>query len=310
MKSKFNIITKLVFLFMIFVFISCEEQNDGIIQFEAKPKTPVGTKMVNTGLVATIFSDSTYTVTEGLQATEMHYFSMTGYSMHVFIFEVDLSNPNISVEVSTPNNQNATALQKMSVQATYEDAAGHKVWGGVNGSFFNTSTGAPHGLLYKEGNRLSMYSGSYPNFFAVTKDKDAIIADAEVYDGIKEDISEAVGGGVMLVRNGSVINQTDVSVNPRTCIGVSADQKHVCMLAIDGRRYHYSNGMTYAELAKCMVALGAETALNLDGGGSTTFFVRTTPDFTPDRFELRNWPSDNGGSEREVANGIVIISNN
>ncbi|MDX9883334.1 MAG: phosphodiester glycosidase family protein [Prolixibacteraceae bacterium] len=309
MKNKTYILLRFAFLLIISALVSCDESNDGFIKYEAIPQTPVGTKLVNnTNLIATIFSDSTYTVTEGVQATEMHYFSMTGYSTHVFIFEVDLSNPKLSIEVSTPNNKTVPSFQAMTVQATFEDSEGHKVWGGVNGSFFNTTTGAAHGLLYKEGTMVQLYSSTYPNFFALTKDKRALIAGSEIYGSVKDNIQEAVGGGVMLVRNGSAINQTDVSINPRTCIGVSADQQRVFIMAVDGRNYHYSNGMTYADLAKCMVALGAETALNLDGGGSTSFFIRTTPDFSSNRFKLRNWPSDNGGQEREVANGIVIIS--
>ena len=309
MKNIKYIIVRLAFILMITLFVSCNEQNDGIIAYEAIPQTPVGTKLVNnTDLIATIFSDSTYTVTEGLQATEIYYFSMTGYAMHVFVFEVDLSNPKISIEVSTPNNKNIAGLQAMTVQATYEDMEGHKVWGGVNGSFFNTTTGAINGLLYKDGGMIQLYTSSYPNFFAVTKDNKAVIADAGSYATIKDNIKEAAAGGVMLVKNNSVVNQTDVSINPRTCIGVSADQKHAYIFAIDGRNYHYSNGMTYTELGKCMVALGAEAAMNLDGGGSTTFFVRKSPDFASDRFKIRNWPSDNGGMEREVGNGIVVIS--
>lgn len=308
MRNKKIILFCLVCLLYIVILPSCEEKEDGIIEYRAEPKTVVGGKLVNTGLIATIFSDSTYTVTDGLQATEMHYFSMTGYSMHVFIFEVDLSNPKLSIEVSTPNNKTVPAFQAMTVQATFEDSEGHKVWGGVNGSFFNTTTGAANGLLYKDGAMIQSYSATYSNFFVLTKDKKGLIADSGIYNSIKDNIQEAVGGGVMLVKSGLVINQTDVSINPRTCVGVSADQKHVYIMAVDGRNYYYSNGMTYTDLAKCMVALGAETALNLDGGGSTSFFTRTSPDFSTTRFKLRNQPSDNGGQEREVANGIVIIS--
>ena len=33
-------------------------------------------------------------------------------------------------------------------------------------------------------------------------------------------------------------------------------------------------------------------------------------DFSENRFTVRNWPTDNGGKERSVANGIVIITKN
>lgn len=305
--KKFNWV---ICILMTTLFLSCEEPYDGKIKYEAIPQTSVGTKLVNnTDLIATIFSDSSYSVAPGLEATEIHYFSMTGYTMRLFIFEVDLSNTDISLEVSTPNNNNATALQAMTVQATFEDAEDHKVWGGVNGSFFDVSSGKPLGLLYKEGSLVQLYSDAYPNFFVLTKDKKALIGSSDNYNDLKDDIYEAVGGGVMLVRNGSVVNQTDVSVNPRTAIGVSADRQHVYILVADGRRYHYSNGLSYVDLANFMAALGSETAMNLDGGGSSTFFIRKSPDFSSDRFLLRNWPTDNGGVAREVANGLIITSN-
>ena len=54
-----------------------------------------------------------------------------------------------------------------------------------------------------------------------------------------------------------------------------------------------------------MKALGAKNAINLDGGGSSTFIIRKIAGFEDGRFAIRNWPYDNGGVEREVANGII-----
>lgn len=45
------------------------------------------------------------------------------------------------------------------------------------------------------------------------------------------------------------------------------------LILIDGRQRNYSEGVTLNELADIAIALGAETALNLDGGGSTTLVV-------------------------------------
>jgi uncharacterized protein YigE (DUF2233 family) len=309
MKIK-NIKFYLPVLFLALSLSACRKSEDGIINYTAVANTATGNKLLKTGLIATVFKDSTYTVTDGVQSTEVFYFSKKGYAMRVFLFEIDLTNPKISIEVSTPNNANAFALQQMTAQATYEDAAGHLVWGGVNGSFFNVANGTPNGLFYKNGTQLQTFSDAYPNFFVITKDKTALIADSKSYDAIKANIFEAVGGGVMLVSNNNLVAQTEAtpSVNPRTFIGVTEDQKKVYIAAVDGRNYHYSNGMTYEEEGKIMIALGAKNALNLDGGGSTTFFVRNTPDFTAGRFKLRNWPSENGGAERSVGNGLLIIS--
>ena len=82
------------------------------------------------------------------------------------------------------------------------------------------------------------------------------------------------------------------------------------MLVVDGRNFWHSNGMRYAEMGAVMKALGARDAINLDGGGSSTFIVRTTPGFEEGRFGIRNWPYDNGGVEREVANGLLVVTDN
>jgi exopolysaccharide biosynthesis protein len=53
--------------------------------------------------------------------------------------------------------------------------------------------------------------------------------------------------------------------------------------------------MTLKELAKYMKKLGAVDAMNLDGGGSTTFFLMG---------KVLNSPSD--GRERPVSQALVI----
>jgi hypothetical protein len=54
---------------------------------------------------------------------------------------------------------------------------------------------------------------------------------------------------------------------PRAALGVCST--HFFAVAVDGRS-HEDAGMTLEELAALMAALGCSTALNLDGGGSTS----------------------------------------
>ena len=54
--------------------------------------------------------------------------------------------------------------------------------------------------------------------------------------------------------------------------------------------------MTLAELAQLMLRLGCTDAVNLDGGGSTTFWTQ---------WLTLNKPSD--GAQRTVANGLLVI---
>lgn len=60
--------------------------------------------------------------------------------------------------------------------------------------------------------------------------------------------------------------------NPRTAMGLSEDRSTFFLVTVDGRSTS-SVGMTCAELAELMHGLGAYTAFNLDGGGSTQMYV-------------------------------------
>ncbi len=60
--------------------------------------------------------------------------------------------------------------------------------------------------------------------------------------------------------------------HPRAALGVSEDS--LVAVACDGRRSGVDGGLSMLELAEVMVELGAESAINLDGGGSTTLVHR------------------------------------
>jgi hypothetical protein len=59
---------------------------------------------------------------------------------------------------------------------------------------------------------------------------------------------------------------------PRAALGVSSES--LVAVACDGRRSNVDGGLSMTELAEVMLALGAEDAINLDGGGSTTLVHR------------------------------------
>ena len=67
---------------------------------------------------------------------------------------------------------------------------------------------------------------------------------------------------------------SDITVgrHPRAALGVSHGS--LVAVACDGRRSSVDGGLTMLELAAVMVELGADSAINLDGGGSTTLVHR------------------------------------
>lgn len=88
----------------------------------------------------------------------------------------------------------------------------------------------------------------------------AIVADGAVVDGI-ESVEVDTNFG----------NHSIQGDQPRTAVGV-IDENHLVFVVVDGRQSGYSEGVTLTELAAIMTGLGATTAYNLDGGGSSTMY--------------------------------------
>ena len=108
----------------------------------------------------------------------------------------------------------------------------------------------------------------------------------------------AMGGGPALVRNGKPMEWHNTQLrHPRTAIGWNS--RYFYMVEVDGRQHGLSVGMTYPELADYMAKLGCDEALNLDGGGSATFWLYG---------QVVNSPSE--GHERETANGLTVVRKN
>ena len=87
-----------------------------------------------------------------------------------------------------------------------------------------------------------------------------------------------VGSGPLLMQNGNTqaVNMTsdhNTTAHPRTAIGVTKD-KRVLFVTVDGRFPGLAVGMPSDLLARYMKILGAYFALNLDGGGSTTMWIK------------------------------------
>lgn len=124
--------------------------------------------------------------------------------------------------------------------------------------------------------------------------------------------TDIVNGGPRLVRGGDVDATSAaegfvqpanpgfrygfaIRRNPRTLAGVTADGT-VLLVTADGRAPGRSVGLSFAESADVLVALGARDGLNLDGGGSTALVAGGA---------LRTVPSDATG-ERPVGDALVV----
>jgi hypothetical protein len=134
---------------------------------------------------------------------------------------------------------------------------------------------------------------------------------------------ESIGGSPILVRDGRRWVDDDGSGfvggrHPRTMVGWNAEGE-VLLVTVDGRQPGYSVGMTLPEAAELMLALGATDAINLDGGGSTTFVVggavvnrpsdRLVRSGTRERIVHQPGPGEVviGSVERPVSVALVLV---
>jgi hypothetical protein len=116
---------------------------------------------------------------------------------------------------------------------------------------------------------------------------------------------DIIGGAGLLAQGGRYIEDWTVerfgpgfaeTRHPRTMIGVAEDGS-IWLAAVDGRQPALSAGMTLAELQALARKLQLTDALNLDGGGSTTMWVKG---------EIVNSPSDAAGP-RKVSDALLVF---
>ncbi|OUC14354.1 MAG: hypothetical protein B0A82_12780 [Alkalinema sp. CACIAM 70d] len=113
----------------------------------------------------------------------------------------------------------------------------------------------------------------------------------------------AVAGNFLLLQSGYVLPMAyqDQQRYPRLLAALDRSGGTLWLILSDGKQPGYSQGSTLQESAEVAQRLGADTALNLDGGGSTTMVVAAFP--TP---RLLNAPIHNKipMTERPVANHL------
>lgn len=221
----------------------------------------------------------------------------------ITVFEVDLSGDNI--EVAIPHVESGFVKTSEFGERLGAVAA-------INGSFFNTKTGGSVVFLR---DRDSIYSPTigksrdYRENAGLALDGEGRVAIVNRPGDGWETLANyptVLASGPMLIFGEGPMDQVQEPFNlnrhPRTAIGLTDDNTLIAVV-VDGRNPN-AHGMRMHELATLMEALGCTWAMNLDGGGSSTAWVRGEG--------VVNNPSDNKlfdhWGERAVANAICFIA--
>ena len=233
----------------------------------------------------------------GVQFSRKRYPRLFGHPQSLQILELDPRQRHLQLKVAA----------KGGFFRTSELARQRGAIAAVNGGYFSATAEAV-GLLRVGGKQL--FGPHEKMRGALVIGRKGRISIGEGQGELFAKSRDALAAGPMLVREGQVAVGTEIGHfdkrHPRTAVGVARDGR-VFFLTVDGRSKGNAAGMTCEELARVFVALGCETALNLDGGGSTTMWVRGEGESG-----VVNHPSDNksfdAGGERRVANCVLIHS--
>lgn len=152
----------------------------------------------------------------------------------------------------------------------------------INGDYYgfrDTGIVIRNGVVFRdEGARQGL--AFYRDGTVKVYDETATTAEQLLADGVWNTLSF----GPSLLNDGEVaegIEDVEVDTNfgnhsiqgeqPRTAVGI-IDENHLVFVVVDGRSPGYSAGVTMTGLAEIMQGLGATTAYNIDGGGSSTMY--------------------------------------
>ena len=167
-------------------------------------------------------------------------------------------------------------------QTTSEIAAAHNAIFAINGDYYGfrdtgivirngvvyRDEGARQGLAFYRDGTVKVYDETATNAEQLVADGvwntlsfgPAIVQDSQIVDGI-EDVEVDTNFG----------NHSIQGEQPRTAVGLIGTN-HLVFVVADGRSPGYSAGVTMTGMAEIMKDLGAQTAYNLDGGGSSTMY--------------------------------------
>ena len=192
-----------------------------------------------------------------------------------YVADLQLSDATVLASAFADNSFGTNITETTSEMAADNDAVS-----AVNGDYYgfrDTGIVIRNGVVFRdEGARdgLAFYRDGHVEVY----DETTTTAQTLVDDGVWNTLSF----GPALLEDGEVLDgldEVEVDTNfgnhsiqgeqPRTAIGV-IDDNHLVVVVVDGRSPGYSAGVTMTGLAEILQGLGAQTAYNLDGGGSST----------------------------------------
>jgi hypothetical protein len=200
--------------------------------------------------------------------------------MAIHVITIDLDAPGIGFTVTPPDNSagmevraqtTSTFLSGSQVQIAI-NADGWGPWRDISMLDYYPHSGDPVDLSGFAASAGEVYSEAHAKFPTLFISEDGVVSFGKPVGPIYH----AVSGKNMLIREGSVVGDYPAYYDerhPRTAVGIDASGRVLILVVVDGRQPGYSVGASMVELAEIMLAYNSYTALNLDGGGSSTLVI-------------------------------------
>lgn len=169
----------------------------------------------------------------------------------------------------------------------------------INGAFWDVTNGIPAGRVVINGRIIKNHFHISDNVAVNIEENGTIHFDEIGTDPItRYDLhyKNSISTGPFLIKDHQLLDVTDTQRAPRTLLGIDDNDNYVAIV-IDGRQKK-RDGMTFKECQELGKELNLKYLVNLDGGGSSTMFIKNQG--------VVNSPSDKLG-ERTVSNSIIFM---
>lgn len=203
------------------------------------------------------------------------YVSEKNKLLRYHLVTVDLSTPNL--EIISSENMTKEAYDG---ETTYSFAKKTDATIAINGTLFYY----PKGKLSVKRNLLGLCIANGKEYCEAKKEYAAIVFSktedntykATILDSQTEPLPQntafAIGGFHTVIKNNEIISRKTPK-DSRTACGISQDGKFLTILIVEGEDKLHSKGLTFDECAEILLKNGVHTALQLDGGGSSSLII-------------------------------------
>lgn len=227
---------------------------------------------------------------------------------NINIIEVDLKKrKDLGIAIAATQQ-----MQKTSITASENNALA-----AINGSYFDMKKGNSV-CFFRQGEMVVDTTTANEFKMRVTG---AIVVDkkgrinlipwdkkTELKNIKKNKKANILASGPLMLRKGRYValerSKFNTDKHPRSAIARTKDNK-VLFVTVDGRHKGNAEGINIFELSQLLKLLGATEAVNFDGGGSTTLWLKDAPEEG-----VLNMPTDNKKfdhqGQRPVPNIILV----